>query len=120
MDVDSLRHYGHDFLQDVRDAIRTSSVVLVVIGGNWADAVDERRIRRLDDPDGVVRMEVEHALRHQRPVLPVLLDEAAMPRRDELPAALTTLPRLNAARVRHVSWDADIAALFRAVESLWM
>lgn len=117
MDVDSLRP-GVDFLQGVRDAIRTSAVVLVLIGDSWVDARDDRSRRRLDDPDDNVRMEVEYALQLRRPMLPVLLDEAVMPHRDELPASLATLPRLNAVRVHHTSWDNDVAALILAVDGL--
>lgn len=117
MDVDSLRP-GIDFQEGVRDAIRTSAVVLVLIGDSWADAQDDQHRKRLDDPEDNVRTEVEHALQLRRRVLPVLLDEAVMPHRDKLPPSLASLPRLNAVRVHHTSWDSDVAALILAVDGL--
>jgi uncharacterized membrane protein YeaQ/YmgE (transglycosylase-associated protein family) len=117
MDVDSL-DVGVDFVRGVLDAIRASAVVLVLIGDRWLTAQDDLGRLRLDDPADNVRIEIEHALRLGKPTLPVLLDGAAMPRGDQLPASLAHLPRLNALRLHHVSWEVDIATLTRAVTRL--
>jgi uncharacterized membrane protein YeaQ/YmgE (transglycosylase-associated protein family) len=117
MDVDSIDP-GIDFLQGVQQAIRGSAVVLVLIGEHWLDARDSRRIRRLDDPDDNVRMEIEQALRHRCRILPILIDQAVMPHPQELPPTLIPLPRFNAVRVRHDSWDDDVAKLTQAVSKL--
>lgn len=103
MDVDSLG-YGVDFVAGVQRAIETSSVVLVLIGEGWLLTPDDRGGQRIDYPDDNVRLEVEHAFRLRRPVLPVLLDGAPMPRRTDLPASIGDLSHLNAVRVGHDSW----------------
>jgi hypothetical protein len=94
MDVDSLEA-GVDFVDAVLQAIQSSTVVLILIGDRWLTTTDNGGRRRLDDPTDNVRMEIEHALRLRKPLLPVLLDGAGMPRPDELPASLAPLPRLN-------------------------
>jgi uncharacterized membrane protein YeaQ/YmgE (transglycosylase-associated protein family) len=116
VDVDSLDP-GANFVDGVRGAIRLSAVVLVIIGDGWLAAEDQSR-RRIDDPDDTVRIEVEEALQQGCAVLPVLLDGAPMPRRDQLPSSIETLQQLHAVVVNHISWEDDIERLFRAVDGL--
>ena len=115
MDVDSLE-VGADFVNGVRDAIQMSAVVLVLIGDHWLAARDQQGRSRLHDPNDNVRMEIEHAFRWKKNLLPVLLDTAAMPRADDLPSSLAPLPRLNGVRLDHVRWDADMVVLVNAIE----
>jgi uncharacterized membrane protein YeaQ/YmgE (transglycosylase-associated protein family) len=117
MDVDSL-DAGVDFVEGVLRAINASAIVLVLIGDRWLVAEDNRGQRRLDDPTDNVRREIEQALRCKKPLLPVLLDGAHMPRPDELPGSLALLPRLNGMRIDHVSWDVDVDMLIQAVTRL--
>ena len=116
MDVDSIR-IGADFHQAVQESIRASSVVLVLIGDRWLDPGPTGRSRLLDNDD-VVRVEIESALRAGRKVLPVLIDDAPMPGAAQLPPSLRKLTQLNAARIRHASWETDAAALVEAVGAL--
>jgi hypothetical protein len=117
MDVDSL-DAGVDFVEGVLQAISASAVVLVLIGDQWLAAEDNRGQPRLDDPTDNVRREIEQALRYKKPLLPVLLDGAHMPRPDELPGSLAPLPRLNGMRVDHLSWDVDVTKLIQVVTRL--
>lgn len=114
IDVESIGH-GQNYRVRVIEAIRDSAVVLVLIGTGWAEEHDDHG-RRLDDPDDNVRQEVESALRLSR-ALPVLIDGAPMPHRQRLPLALQRLADLNAASLRHDSWDTDAERLFRAIDS---
>ncbi|MCO1654750.1 TIR domain-containing protein [Pseudonocardia sp. S2-4] len=117
MDVDSL-DAGVDSAEGVLDAIRASAVVLVLIGEKWLTAQDERGLPRLEDPVDNVRIEIEQALRLRKPVVPVLLDRADMPRPGDLPAPLAALSRVNGIRLDHVSWDADIDVLVGTIARL--
>lgn len=117
MDVDSLAA-GVDFVDGVLNAIGRSAVVLVLIADRWVTAEDKLGRRRLADPTDNVRIEIEHALRLRVPLLPVLLSGAEMPRADELPGSLAPLPRLNAVRLEHESWEADIGTLITAVNHM--
>jgi len=117
MDVDSLAA-GVDFVDGVLEAIRASAVVVVLIGERWLAAQDEAGRPRLADPADNVRIEIEQALRLRKPVVPVLLDRADMPRPGDLPAALAALSRVNGIRLDHVSWDADVEVLVGAIARL--
>ena len=94
MDVDSI-DLGVDFVQKIEEHLARCSVVLVVIGQDWLSVTDPRGRRRLDDPNGFVRLEVEAALRSSARVIPVLVEGATMPDPDELPASMAALVRRN-------------------------
>ncbi len=69
MDVDSIEP-GMDFAQAIRQAVDSSSVLVVLIGPGWLTVTNERG-RRIDDPEDMVRLEVEAALACGIRVIPV-------------------------------------------------
>lgn len=97
---------GMDFAAAIRDAIDRAGVVAVIIGPRWG----HRRIwdRLMSRPDWV-RFEVEYAWHAGKPVVPVLVGGAAMPR--SLPASLQFLSTIQAITLRDDSWDEDIERL---------
>jgi hypothetical protein len=92
--------------------------MLVLIGPQWLTATDSRGRLRLQDQDDLVRLEIEAALERQIRVIPVLIDEAELPARDEVPETLAKLLRRNAARLRHESFRADVQRLVNVVERI--
>jgi hypothetical protein len=89
MDIEALQT-GVDFRQFIEEAIRSAGVVIVIIGYRWlAD-------RRIHDPDDFIHVEISTALRRGTPVIPVLVDGAAMPRVSDLPEDLQELTFRNA------------------------
>lgn len=61
IDVDTIEP-GVDFAEAIFYAVAACKVLLAVIGPGWLTATDERGRRRLDDPDDIVRLEIEAAL----------------------------------------------------------
>jgi TIR domain len=117
MDVDTIA-LGVDFAEVIAQAVSTCEVLLAVIGPRWLAAVDEDGRRRLDDPDDLVRLEIAAALERDIRVIPILVEGAVMPRRQQLPEALVRLARRNALSVRHESFRADADRLLAAVEPI--
>ena len=115
MDVDSVRP-GRDFAVAIRDAVGSCDVVLAVIGRDWLMTRDESGRRRLDDPDDFVVLEIKSGLDRDIPVIPVLVEGAAVPRRGDLPGPLAALARRQALRLDHDSFDVDFARLMRTLE----
>ena len=74
--------------------------------------------RRLDDPSDFVRIEIEAALQRNVPVIPVLVDGAAMPRAGELPDSLKKLTRRQAVEISHTRFDSDAERLTEALSQL--
>jgi TIR domain/PASTA domain len=106
---------GQDFHKIISRKVSSCNVLLVLIGRSWASASDGNGRRRLDDPQDFVRLETAAALNDNVPVIPVLLQGAAMPRPEQLPEDLVALARMNAIELRHTHWDSDFA---RLVETL--
>src|SRR5215469_5606905 len=102
IDVDAIEP-GVDFAEAIRRAVAACQVLVTVIGPNWLTATDQRGGRRLDDPDDLVRLEIEAALARGVRVIPILVAGAVMPGRQDLPESLAGLARRNALIIRHES-----------------
>lgn len=94
MDIDSMPA-GVDFHEHLQAVLAGCGALLVVIGKSWR-AQRKGQPSRIMDPDDWVRIEVETALLHEISVIPLLIDGAVMPSRDQLPESLWPLLRRNA------------------------
>lgn len=118
MDVEGYIKAGDDFVHVLESQVDQSDVLLVVIGPRWIDAKSEDGLRRLDNPDDFVRIEIVSALEREKRVIPVLVNNAAMPRSDELPEPLKPLARRNARRLTIDRFAADCAGLVKDLRTL--
>jgi TIR domain len=109
---------GIDFVERLDDTVGSCVAMVVVIGPGWLDARDDAGNRRLDDPDDYVRVEVSGALRRSIRVIPVLVGDAKMPGRNDLPDALRALARRNALQLSDSRWDYDVGRLMDAVNKV--
>jgi len=117
IDVDTIEP-GVDFAEEIFRAVAGCEVLLAIIGPNWLASADERGGRRLDDPDDIVRLEIEAALARGVRVIPILIEGAVMPRRDDLPESLASLARRQALLIRHESFRYDVGHLVTAIERI--
>jgi hypothetical protein len=115
MDIDTIEP-GMDFTETIRNAVTECDVFVAVIGNQWTKALDETGQRRLDDPTDWVTAETAAALQRGVPVIPVLVDDARMPTRNELPEALAGLASRQAVPLRHESFTSDASRLVAAIE----
>jgi hypothetical protein len=106
---------GEDFLQDVRRAIESAEVVLVIIGPEWTKG---KLGQRLHQPRDVVRQEVALSLNSTATVIPILVGGAGMPLADQLPQSIKKLSTRNAATLRDSRWRVDIASLIERIREL--
>jgi hypothetical protein len=117
MDVTGIEP-GIDFRKAVERKVGDCAAVLVVIGRSWLGGRGSDGVPRLQDPADLVRLEVAAALRRDIPVIPVLVDGAAMPQARDLPADVEPLAWRNAVELRHARWDADRQVLVAALQKL--
>lgn len=125
------RHFGeHQVFRDLATLVpgerftdRTAAEVsrcdalLAVIGPKWLTITDETRQRRIDNPNDVMRQEIAIALtRRDVLVIPVLVGDAVMPRREQLPPDLAPLADINAIRLTEEGYDHEVGRLIRALE----
>ncbi len=97
-DVDDIPP-GRDFRGVLREATASCEVMLVVIGPDWLDIreANDPNIRRLENPEDFVRLEVETGLRQDDiRLIPLLVEGAHMPSADDLPDSLRELAFYNA------------------------
>jgi hypothetical protein len=110
---------GADFGEYITGLVDKCNVVLAIIGPRWLDARDREGERRIDDPQDWVRLEIERALaRDGVEVIPVLVDGARLPPREELPASLLGLRRRNAFELSDSRWDYDLDQLGKHLDML--
>ena len=117
IDVDTVEP-GMDFGDEISRAVATCKVLLAVIGPSWLTTTDEQGRRRLDDQDDIVRLEIEAALARGVRVIPILVEGAVMPGRQDLPESLADLARRNALLIRHESFRSDAGRLVAAIERI--
>lgn len=117
LDVDNLEA-GQDFVTELTRSITACDIMLVLIGPAWASAAKASGERRLADPDDFVRIEIETALKADKAVVPLLIDSAEMPPRDQLPESLWPLLRRHAIRLSHESFSGDAARLLGALAEI--
>ena len=104
-DVDNIEP-GDDFVERIQSAVGSCEVLLALIGPQWLTVTDTNGLRRLDDPQDFVRIEVETALtRDDVRVIPILVDNARMPSPQELPSGLARLTRRQAVEINPVNFD---------------
>jgi Domain of unknown function (DUF6777)/TIR domain len=116
MDVDSIKP-GEDWTEAISRAVAKCGLMLVLIGSQWGQ-VHRRSHARIVDSDDPVRLEIEAAFNQRIPIIPVLLEDATMPRPADLPETLMKLSHLQAMRVRHESFRSDAATLLTVVEEV--
>ncbi|HKJ18634.1 MAG TPA: TIR domain-containing protein [Xanthomonadales bacterium] len=111
-DVHSVQ-LGIDYLTMTIDAVGNCDVQLAIIGNQWLNG------RRIDDPNDLVRVEIETAMSRDIPVIPVLVGGAEMPAEDELPDGLKPLRYRNAIKVRpDPDFPTDMARLVQALQGI--
>jgi len=110
---------GVDFREHIEGVMDGCEVLLAVIGPRWATVTGPDGRPRLDAPDDLVRLEIERALgRPDVHVIPVLVEGAAIPAADDLPAGLRPLSRRNAVEITDVRWEYDVHRLLDCLQAV--
>ena len=104
---------GEQWSRVIDEAIHTASAVVVVFCEEWygaepprgapastvADTAARAVRRRIDDPTDKLRIEVELALQHGRPIIPVIIDGSAEPQPQDLPESIRGICELQFLRI---------------------
>lgn len=109
---------GEDFVERLDAALGQSDALIAVIGPGWIDARDRLGRRRLDDGADYVRRELAAALALDVPVIPVLVNGAAIPREAELPETIAALAHRQAVEIRDTDWAAGLGRLVTALTNV--
>jgi tetratricopeptide (TPR) repeat protein len=116
MDVDTIEP-GMDFVTAIENSVGSCEVLIAVIGERWLISSDQEPGRRIDNPEDSVRLEIATALKRNIRVIPLLVDNAMMPRSSELPDDLKPFRR-NALDISHHRFNADFGVLVAALQKV--
>ncbi len=114
MDIDSLKA-GDLFANKIDENLQNCVAMLVIMGHYWASLTDEQRARRIDNPGDYPRMEVAAALKRGIRVIPVLVGNTPLPKREELPSEIAGLVDRQVLRLSREDFDADMKRLMSSV-----
>jgi TIR domain len=110
-DTDSIP-LGRDFRKVIMAQVQECDVLLALVGRNWAECLDPKTgLRRLENPDDFVRIEIGTALNRGIPVVPVILDDAPIPGTHQLPKELSNLFDMQAEFISFRTFDDDVKRL---------
>jgi tetratricopeptide (TPR) repeat protein len=115
LDVDTIPP-GADFKAILETAVGLCDVVIVVIGSRWLTTTHPLGRSRLENPDDFVRLEIVAALSRDTFILPVLVNDAKMPRAHEMPEVLSPMARIQATEIRHTSFGRDVEILVAVIK----
>lgn len=113
LDVRTLRP-GVDWLGEIKRHGRGSRVFIALIGTRWLEILKARQKSLFGGPAAdEVRREIEMALSRgsEMDVIPVLVDNAVMPRGDLLPRSVRGLAARQAEQLRFTHFDQDVEHL---------
>jgi hypothetical protein len=117
-DVDNLEP-GDDFVATIITAVSSCDVLLAMIGPRWASLTDAHGQRRIDNSSDFVRLEVETALARQVRVIPLLVNDAAMPAPEDLPSGLAPLARKHAVELSPGYFKRDAEELIKFLQDVF-
>ncbi|MEP6584973.1 MAG: toll/interleukin-1 receptor domain-containing protein [Ginsengibacter sp.] len=108
---------GENYRQVIGEALKKCQVLLVIIGKNWLNSKDENGSQRLQNPEDLLRIEIETALSRNIRVIPILFDNTTMPSESLLPESLWPLALRQCLQVTETNFDYDIKHLAESIKN---
>jgi len=113
-DVDDIGP-GADFAHVIDRHIAACDVLLVLISKQWLTLADSSGLRRVDNPDDFVRIEITKALKRKVRIIPLLLNNASMPAERDLPDEMKGFVRHQAMELTEQRWEYDFRKLTESI-----
>jgi hypothetical protein len=109
---------GVKYDEYISQALGSCDVLIALIGPQWLTAKDRQGVRRLDDPNDFIALEIATCLRRDIRVIPALVGGARIPVDDELPQNIRALSRRQAYELSDSRWAADCRKLITDIAPL--
>jgi hypothetical protein len=109
---------GADFRKAVDEAIGDADLLIAIVGLQWRGS-NEDGTARISQPNDLVRVEIETALKRNVSLIPVLVGGASMPIVTDLPDSIREFSFRNAATVDSGrNFNTDVERLIRSIDRL--
>lgn len=95
-DTESI-YAGDDFKAVIEKYIKSCKVLLVIIGPEWLSEFEQKKKKKQID---YVKFELETALKFNLNIIPILINDATMPGKHQLPDSITPLAERHAIPIR--------------------
>jgi TIR domain len=105
-----------DFRERINEAISSCDALIAVIGRDWLTVSDSSGQPKLHNPRDWLTVEIATALRMNKVVIPVLVENADMPSEDALPDPLKPVAYIHALKTSEQDWDYHVGLLIRTIE----
>src|SRR5205085_546956 len=99
----------------LNEQVNRCDVFLALIGKTWSDARDATGRPRLEDTNDFVRIELLSALKLNKRIFPILINNAEMPSAANLPEILKPFASRQALRLTHDRFRTDVQTLIKIV-----
>lgn len=116
MDVEGISARNNT-VQARRDEVGRSDVVLAIIGRGWLEMETPDGPLLIDRMNDIVRVDLEAAVRENRRIIPILVDGAELPTKEQLPVPLKALAYRSAERVAEAEFGADVDRLVGSIRA---
>jgi hypothetical protein len=116
-DLDGVKGFS-DWFEALTNQVDGAAAMISVIGKDWLSVLDAKDYPAGETTKDFVRFEIVEALRRNIPVLPVLLDGAAMPAASELPLDMQSMVRWQGMDLHAKRFAEDSAAITRELGRL--
>jgi len=104
---------GEDYAERIMSEVSNCGIMLALIGPDWLGSIAITGRRPITKPDDWIRREIEAALEKNAWIVPVLVDEAKMPRPRDLPQTLRPFAWRHAYTLSPTSFDHDAERLIQ-------
>ncbi|MGY4973922.1 toll/interleukin-1 receptor domain-containing protein [Streptomyces sp. NEAU-S7GS2] len=108
---------GAHFPPELWRHLESCGVLIVLIGPNWLSLCDTDGRRRIDVPGDYVHDEIHRALMWRKTVIPVLIDSAVLPTKEQLPADIAELTERQFMQLRVPYAHLDLPVITEALRS---
>lgn len=99
---------GEPWPERLRRELYESSILLLIVGPDWATVAGEFGGRRIDDPNDWVRLEIAETLARNKPIIPLLVGrDPIRPTQESLPDEIAGLADCQSFALRDEAWEAD-------------
>src|SRR5262249_2419912 len=113
--LDSTIEPGEDYLHRLSAELKSCAALLALIGPQWLTMTTPTGERRIDADGDLVRYEISVALSRDILLIPVLVDNAAMPTAGELPEEIRALAKRNAQTMDRQHFKTDFEKIVPAI-----
>jgi hypothetical protein len=109
---------GVEFASYIESRIAKCGVMIVLIGNAWLSVKDSSGKRCLGLPKDSVRQEIEAAMRQRIHIMPVCVQGAPMPSKNELPRSIAGLAGIQNEEVTDRRWEYDMGEVIKGIDRL--